>query len=105
MVAEIVWRPLALRQLQQLADYIGAENPRAATAYIDTILTACERLTDFPRSGRMFDDAYRLLVVRNHLVVYRDDADQSKVIIITVLDGRRDIAKFLENLEHHRSDY
>jgi len=62
-------------------------------------VAACDRLRNFPPSGRAFDDSYRVLVVRNHLVLYRYEQRRTKVIIAAVIDGRRDVAALLRTLK------
>lgn len=98
MPARLVWRPQADRNLQAIFDFLVAENPRAAGAYVEDILEACDRLSSFPRSGRQYNRRYRVLVVRNHLVFYRHDAETSTVSIIAIIDGRRDVRTVLDNL-------
>lgn len=105
MAAELVWRSLAEDQLQSTVDYIDDRNPRAAVIYADDILAACERLRDFPLLGRAFGGLYRLIVVRNHLVVYCYDEQASKVTIIAVIDGRRDVSALMNTLEADGSTY
>lgn len=97
MPASLIWRRRAENHLQTLYDYISLENPRAASAYAEDIVAATERLRTFPESGRQFDGRYRVLVVRNHLIFYRHDADRSLVSIVAVIDGRRDVKAALDD--------
>lgn len=52
-------------------------------------------LADFPLSGRQYDSRYRAIVVRNHLVFYRYEVADDRIVIVAVLDGRRDIPHVL----------
>lgn len=89
---KLVWLQQAYDDLSELHEYISADNGRAADAYVEEILAACERLREFPLSGRVYNSAYRALVVRNHLVFYRFDENEGQIFIVAVLHGHRDIA-------------
>ena len=95
MAAEVVWLDQALDDLDALAVYLEPLNPRAATAYADAIWSASERLASFPRSGRIFFDEFRMIVVRNHLLFYRYDLQPNQIRIVRVLDGRMDYPRLL----------
>lgn len=80
-------------------DYIGADNPKAARSYVEEIIAVCDRLRRFPLSGRAYDKRYRVLVVRNHLVLYRHEQPPGRVIVTAVIDGRRDVAALMQQLD------
>lgn len=53
----VVFRREALRQLEDLYDYISeAGSPENAARYSDAILTYCQGPIDFPYRGRARDD-------------------------------------------------
>lgn len=95
MAAELVWREQALDDIRAIIEYIAGDRPQAARHYVDSLGNACERLRDFPLSGRAYGPRYRVLVFRNHLAIYLFDATANTVFIARVLDGRRDIARIL----------
>jgi toxin ParE1/3/4 len=49
----IVWSPLALERVEDIAQYIAEDKPSAAVEWVDGIFDAVERLADFPESGRI----------------------------------------------------
>ena len=98
MAAEVRWLDQAKDDLREILDYIAVEDPRAAKAYLEDIIGACDRLRSFPASGRKYDSRYRVLVVRNHLVVSQQDADAASVSIVAIIDGRRDVMAILNDL-------
>ena len=98
MAVDLVWLEEAEGDLQAVYEYISAENPRAATAYVEAILSACGQLHQFPLSGRSFNKRYRVLVARNHLVLYRYEEYEGAVIIAAIVDGRRDVDVLLRKL-------
>lgn len=95
MAVRIVWSDEALDDLNAISDYIRGKSATAATKYTDAILAACAKLDSFPESGRRYNQRYRALVVRNHVVFYEYDRAE-RTVIATVLDGRRDIESLLE---------
>lgn len=53
----VVFRREALRQLDELSDYIAdAGSPAGAARYTDAIVTYCETLAQFPHRGTARDD-------------------------------------------------
>jgi addiction module RelE/StbE family toxin len=86
----LIWTRRALRDIDDLRTYIGQDNPAAARGQALHILSAVERLTRFPDSGRPGRVAgTRELVVGQtpFLVAYRARGDA--VEVLAVLHGRR----------------
>lgn len=50
---DIVFTELAIHDLQDIRDYIGRENPSAASRMAIQIIAACDRLEYFPKRGRL----------------------------------------------------
>jgi plasmid stabilization system protein ParE len=50
---KIVWSPLALERVEDIARYIAEDNPDAAVRWVDDLFATVERLADLPESGRM----------------------------------------------------
>lgn len=95
-MADLVWLEDANDDLQSIFDYIACDNISAAEALTSNIVSACDRLRDFPHSGRAYNRRYRVLVVGNHLVLYRHDGKRNEVIVAAVVDGRRDLRSLLK---------
>lgn len=95
MSADLIWLARAEKHLESIFEYISVDSPGAAAAYVETIVEACAQLRTFPSSGRRYNDRFRVLVVRNHLVFYRNDDGGKRVIIAAIIDGRRDVAAVL----------
>lgn len=78
---------------------IGMDRPLAAERFIDRIEAACGRLVDHPRMGvRRVDigPTVRMLVEAPFLVLYEtipdtDDGPVEAVVIVRIVDGRRDL--------------
>jgi plasmid stabilization system protein ParE len=95
MVADIRWLEEANDDIRSILTYISSDNAKAAKNYVDAIGKSCEKLSQFPESGRVYNERYRVLVIRNHLELYRYDSGGNEVTIARVLDGRRDIEALL----------
>jgi plasmid stabilization system protein ParE len=95
MVADIRWLEKANDDIPSILTYISSDNAKAAKNYVDAIGKSCEKLSQFPESGRVYNERYRVLVIRNHPVLYRYDSGGNEVTIARVLDGRRDIEALL----------
>jgi plasmid stabilization system protein ParE len=52
-----------------------------------------------PKKAPRYDERYRALVFRNHLVIYRFARAEDKVLIIAVIDARRDVSTILRQLK------
>lgn len=63
--------------------------------YVDGLIGACGRLENFPLSGRRYDDTYRVIVYRNHLLFHAHDEIEDRVSITMVIDRRRDLRRLL----------
>ena len=69
---DLLYRPEAIRDLDDLFDYIAAERPHAAERFLGEIRRACEGLRWFPMIGRQLDpddDRVRVLTVRRRAAI------------------------------------
>ena len=99
MPIEIEWLDRAKSDMRSILNYIARDKPTAARAYVEEIAASVSKLGDFPELGRRLNSKYRILVVRQHLVLYRHDRVSSRLVIAAVADGRRDLRKVLRGLK------
>lgn len=77
----IVWSPLALERVEDIAQYIADDKPSAAVEWVDGIFDTVERLADFPQSGRVVPEVggrrIREVVFGTYRIIYsvRDQID------------------------------
>jgi len=87
----IVWSPLALERVGEIAEYIARDNPAAAITWIDTIFAKVGNLADFPESGRHLPETRRTdlreIVFGNYRIVYR--LRDMEIVILTVRHFRQ----------------
>jgi toxin ParE1/3/4 len=96
---KVVWSPLALERVEEIADYIAADNVDAARAFLIDMFAAVGRLGRFPQSGRAVPEVnrpdVREIIFRKYRVVYR--LARQQVSILTVRHGKQRLA--LEEVE------
>jgi toxin ParE1/3/4 len=92
-MAELIWGDGAVSDLESLYDYIARDSHQYARQQLERIHKAPERLRQFPESGRTVPEfphlPYREVIVDNYRIIYRYDADSDRVLIVTVVHGRR----------------
>ena len=109
MTYKIDYLPSALRDLTEIADYIGGKlnNPEAADRLSETIVSTIEKLTDMPYrypvyypvatfSVKPLKMEYRKMVIKNYLVFYWVNEEKHLVTIARVIYGGRNIDNILE---------
>lgn len=98
--SRVGWSAAARHDLLAIAQYIADENPAAALDVLERLRTRAESLDRFPRRGRhvagFFDEGtreYRELIEAPWRILYWIEGGE--VQIVAVVDGRRDIVKWL----------
>jgi toxin ParE1/3/4 len=89
--------PEARRDLDEITDFIAADNPAAAERLIDRIEERCRALAEMPGMGRAREELapnLRSSHVGKYIIFYRP-VDEG-IDVIRVLHGHRDIPKLFE---------
>jgi len=97
----IRWAPVAAQDLDDIIDYIAAQDgPSAAAKVFDKIRKRARTLSTHPTRCRVAPELksngvmeYRELIVAPYRLFFR--VDERNVSIIGVLDGRRDLEETL----------
>lgn len=88
---KIVWSPLAIDRVSEIAGYIAQENPTAAEKWVDTVFRKVEDLQDFPESGRVVPEtenkAIREMIYGNYRLIYR--LEEKRISVLTVRHGKQ----------------
>ena len=95
-MAQIDWTDEALRWLEDIFEYIAADNPDAASRTIDGIFERAQALAQYPELGHRYLHSarnVRILLFGHYRIAYlvRDDGD---VDILGVFHGALDITKY-----------
>ena len=91
----IVWSPLALDRVGEIADYITRENVASARNWVDSIFAKVKRLRRFPKSGRAVQEIQRLsireIIYGDYRIIYR--IERKRIAILTVRHGKQEMLK------------
>ncbi len=88
---KVIWSPLAIDRVAEIAQYIKQDSPNAAHKWVDSIFQIVERLEQFPESGRIVpeisQDDFREIIHGNYRIVYR--LQNELISILTVRHGKQ----------------
>ena len=78
----VVWSPLALRQLDNIFDYLHALNPRAAAEVSAALVAAGESLATFSHRGRPVPqtDLRELVTAYPYIIRYQITRDRVRIV-------------------------
>jgi toxin ParE1/3/4 len=88
----VILSPAAARDIEEIGDYIHAENPAAADRFVAALQARCTRIADAPRGGTPRPALWpglRSVAFRRYVIFYTVD---DEVRIERVIHGARDIA-------------
>jgi len=88
---KIIWPPLAIDRVSEIAKYIAKDKSEAAKKWIDQIFSSVKKLERFPQIGRILPEANRIdiheILLKNYRIIYR--FEKNKIIILTVRHGKQ----------------
>ncbi|WP_027060107.1 type II toxin-antitoxin system RelE/ParE family toxin [Mesorhizobium loti] len=96
----VIFAPAAAQDVQEIGDYIHAENPAAAHRFIAALRERCGRIADVPGGGVLRPTLWpglRSIAFQRYVIFYTADGDD--VRIERILHGTRDIPTILEGGE------
>ncbi len=83
---KIVWSPLAVQRVQEIADYIALDSKKAALKWVDTIFGKVKVLETGSHVGRKVPELnlpdIRELIFGNYRIIYR--VLKNQIAIVTV---------------------
>jgi toxin ParE1/3/4 len=82
----IIWSPLALERVAEIAAWIESERPAAAERMVTELFGAVKRLSRFPESGRQVPEfgrtELREVIHRGFRIVYRVADDYVSILTV-----------------------
>ena len=96
----VMFAPAAAQDVEEIGDYIHAENPAAARRFIAALRDRCDRIANAPRGGVARPALWpglRSIAFQRYVIFYTPDGDE--VRIERILHGARDIPTILEGGE------
>ena len=92
-MAQVIWSPKAVHQVNQIGEYISEDSPFHAKRVVAMIVRATRRLAVFPESGAVVpefgDSSIREIHVFSYRILYRVRAEIQEVHILGVVHGRQ----------------
>lgn len=81
---ELLWTPEAVRDREDIYDYIEEDNPLAALARDDLIAEKTVVLQDFPKMGRSgrIEGTFELVIHNSYMVVYEIVERQVRILSV-----------------------
>jgi toxin ParE1/3/4 len=82
----------AIRDLDEICNYIAVENSKAASQLFDRIRQKCKLVANFPNMGKSYsrlDSGLRGFVVEDYIIFYYPNPDG--INIARVVSGYRDL--------------
>jgi len=87
----IIWSPLSLDRVSEIAGYIARDKPSAAEKWVKAIFSKVEQLEVSPELGRIVPEIgnsqFRELIYCNYRIIYR--IEKMRISILTVRHGRQ----------------
>ena len=102
MARLIIWSRRAVKDLEEIAEYISRDSESYARSVVRTILQKSRKLADFPFIGRMVpefaDESIREIFAYSYRIIYRIiyRIKQNEIDIATVIHGKRQLELSLE---------
>ena len=95
-MADIIWTEEALRWLEDIFEYIAADNPSAAGRTVQGIYERAQDLASFPEIGHRYPASsrhVRILLYGHYRIAYvvKEDGD---IDILGVFHGSLDITRY-----------
>ena len=88
---KIIWSPLAIERITEIARYIAEDNLAAAQKWVEAIFVKVEQVRAAPASGRIVPEVNRKeireIIFGNYRIVYRMEPEN--ISILTVRHGRQ----------------
>jgi toxin ParE1/3/4 len=89
----------AAADLQEIEEYIGADNPAAAANFVAGLTERCKELIRFPGLGRKREEVepgYRSVTEGDYVIFYLVPA-ADRIEIVRVIHGKRDLGGALKD--------
>ena len=87
----IIWSPLSVDRVSEIATYIAQDKPSAAEQWVRTIFSKVEELKSSPEIGRIVpelsNNQFRELFYGNYRIIYRIEPKQ--ISVLTVRHGKQ----------------
>lgn len=88
----VIWSPLALTRVEEIARVIATDRPRAADRWVAELFSRARQLRAHPESGptvaELARPEIRQLIYSRYRIIYR--LDPHRIVILTIRHGRQE---------------
>ncbi len=88
---KVLWSPLAVDRIAEIAEYIAQDNPGAAEKWLNAVFKKVEELKGFSKNGHIVPEtdnkSIRELIHGNYRIVYR--LEERRLSVLTVRHGKQ----------------
>jgi toxin ParE1/3/4 len=99
-MVQVTWAQPAVDDLRAIHDYIAQDSPRYARIMVKRLQDATWFLARFPEMGQKLvelpETGYREHVVGMYRLIYREDLEHSRIVIVGVIHGSRDLSRAMK---------
>ena len=99
-MVRVEWAAPAATDLREVFEFIGRDSPRYAQLTVERITNAAARLAEFPQLGEVLPEfaehVYRQIVVGAYRLIYREDLQHDRVLVVAVIHAARRLPSTLE---------
>jgi plasmid stabilization system protein ParE len=99
-MVRVDWAQPALDDLREVYEFIARDSPRYAQLTVERITDVAGRLARFPQLGQILPElphlVYRQMIVGAYRLIYRDDTERDRVVVMGVIHSSRDLPPILE---------
>ncbi len=85
-MAQVVWSPSSLVDLDAIAEFIARDSTHYAGLYVQSLIAHVEKLKELPKSGRIVPEYgredLREFIIGNYRIVYRLRGDLIEVAAV-----------------------
>jgi plasmid stabilization system protein ParE len=82
-------------------EFIARDSQKYAQLTVERIIETAGRLAQFPQLGQIIPEfphlAYRQMTVGAYRLIYRDDSERDRILVMGVIHSSRDLAPLLES--------
>ncbi|MFB3893185.1 MAG: type II toxin-antitoxin system RelE/ParE family toxin [Phycisphaerae bacterium] len=82
-MAEVTWSPEALQDLDDIAAFIARDSEYQASAFVQRLIDAANRLAEFPEAGRVIPELshgrFRELIEGDYRIMYSIMGDEVRI--------------------------
>ncbi len=92
MVRTVIWSNNAIKDLENIIEYIYQDSPTYALAFYDEVKNKAKTLIDFPQRGRTVPELQNPLIreifIHRYRLIYK--IEENSISIATIVHGARE---------------